>query len=143
MRAAGGPWPAPRLLGSGPVSRPRSPAQFRRRQRAAGIVAAALLAVMPLAGCGGGGEGSSTQCSLTQCTITLDRTGDSTTRILGVEVRLVGASGDQATIEVAGQQLQLQVNQQAQVGGFQVSLQELTGQQAVVRISQGGGDGGG
>lgn len=121
------------------MSRPR--AQYRPHHRTAGILVAALLAVLSLAGCGG--EGSSTECSLTQCTVTLDRTGDSTARILGVAVRLVGVSGEQATIEVAGQQLRLQVNQQAQIAGFQLTLQELTAQQAVVRISQGGGDGGG
>ncbi len=114
--------------------------QHRVRHRSAGIIVAVLLATMSLAGCGG--EGSSTDCSLTQCTVTLDRTGDSTASILGAEVRLVGVSGDEATLDVAGQQLQLQVNQQAQIAGFQVSLQELTEQQAVVRISQGGGDGG-
>lgn len=117
-----------------------NPVQHRMRHRSAAIVVAALLATMPLAGCGG--EGSSTDCSLTQCTVTLDRGGDSATRILGVEVRLVGVSGDTATLDVAGQQLQLQVDQQAQIAGFQVSLQELTQQHAVVRISQ-GGDGGG
>lgn len=87
--------------------------------------------------------GSSTDCSLTQCTVTLDRSGDSAARILGVEVRLVRASGQQATLEVAGQQLQLRVDQQTRIAGLQVSLQELTEQHAVVRISQGGGESGG
>lgn len=111
------------------------------RHRIARVLVAAVLAAMPLAGCGG--EGSSTDCSLTQCTVALDRNGDSTARVLGVEVRLVDVRGDQATLDVGGQQLQLQVNQQTQIAGFQVSLQELTEQQALVRISPGGGDGGG
>lgn len=115
--------------------------QHRLRHRTAGIAVTAVLATMTLAGCGG--EGSSTDCSLTQCTVTLDRSGDSTASILGIEVRLVGVSGDEATLDVAGRQLRLQVDQQAQIAGFQVSLQELTEQQAVVRVSQGGGDGGG
>lgn len=105
-----------------------------------------MLAVMPMASCTGGGAdggaGSSTDCSLTQCTVTLDRSGDSMTRILGIEVRLVGVTGDQATLEVGGQQLRLRVDQQARIAGFQVSLQDLTPQQAIIRISQ-GGDGSG
>ncbi len=92
-----------------------------------------LLAVMALGGCGG--EGSSTQCSLAQCTVTLERTGDSTARILGVEVGLVGVSDGRATLDVAGQRLQLRADQQTRIAGFDVSLQQLTEQQAVVRIS--------
>lgn len=112
----------------------------RVRHRTVGVVIAALLVTVPLAGCGG--EGTSTDCSLSQCTVTLDRGVDTSARILGLEVRLVDVSGDQAALEVAGQQLRLQVDQQAQVAGFQVTLQELTDQQAVVEISQGGGEGG-
>lgn len=96
---------------------------------------------MPLAGCGN--EGTSTDCSLSQCTVTLERGVDGSARILGLEVRLVDVSGDQAVLDVGGQQLRLRVGQQAQIAGFQVSLQELTEQQAVVRISPGGGEGGG
>ena len=55
----------------------------------------------------------------------------------------MGAGDNQATVEVAGQQVQLQVDQAAQVGGFEVRLTELTDQQAVVQVTQGGGDGGG
>ena len=123
------------------MSRPSRRAQYRPLHRTVVIVVAAVLAILAPAGCGG--EGSQTSCSLTQCTVTLDRSGDSAAQILGVEVRLVGVSGERATLEVAGQQLQLQVNQQAQLAGFQVSLQDLTERHAVVRISQGGGDGGG
>lgn len=51
----------------------RQPRDVRRRMRhrIARVLVAAVLATMPLAGCGG--EGSSTDCSLTQCTVTLDR----------------------------------------------------------------------
>ena len=57
--------------------------------------------------------------------------------ILGVEAKLVGAQGDQVTVEVAGEQLSLTVGQQAtEVGGFQVSLDDVTDQQVVLRVAR-------
>lgn len=105
------------------------------------LVLACLLLVPATAGCSGG-DSSSTQCSLTQCTVTLQRGVDAGVGILGVDVRLVGVSGDVVTLDLGGQQVQLQVGEGVQVGGFQVVLQELTDREAVVVVSQGGGEGG-
>ena len=110
-------------------------------RRTARLLVAAFLAAMALVGCGG--EGTSTQCSLNSCTVTFQRGVDAHVQILGAELRLVDVTGDQATLEVAGQQVRLQVNQRTQVGGFELSLQQVTEQQVVVQITQGGGDGGG
>lgn len=110
-----------------------------RFRRVAGVFVATLLSV-PLAGCGG--EGTSTQCSLTECTVTLQRGVDAQVGILGADVRLVDVAGDVVTLEVAGSQVQLRVNEGVQVAGFQVELVELTDSEAVVRISQGGEGGG-
>lgn len=115
--------------------------RIRPRHRIAGLLVAGTLAVLPLAGCGG--EGTSTRCSLSACTVTFQRGVDANLSILGAELRLVGAGDNQATVEVGGQQVQLQVDQAAQVGGFEVRLTQLTDQQAVVQVTQGGGDGGG
>ncbi len=133
----------PAHLGRGsPPDRRRSLRTLRdvRSHRAAGLLVVALLAMAPLAACGG--ESSSTRCSLTECTVTLDRGVDAGVGILGVDVRLVGVSGDVVTLDINGQQVQLRVGEGVQVAGFQVVLQELTDREAVVVISQGGGDGG-
>ena len=113
----------------------------RPRHRIAGLLAAGALTVVPLASCGG--EGTSTRCSLSDCTVTFQRGVDANISILGADMRLVGAGDNQATLEVAGQQVQLQVDQAAQVGGFEVRLTQLTEQQAVVQVTQGGGGEGG
>lgn len=115
------------------------PGYRRSRHRTASLLAAAFLAAMALVSCGG--EGTSTRCSLNSCTVTFQRGVDAHVQILGAELRLVDVTGDQATVEVAGQQVQLQVNQRTQVGGFEVSLQEVTEQQVVIEITQGGGGG--
>lgn len=61
---------------------------------------------------------------------------EASARILGVEAKLIGAEGDQVTVEVAGEQLSLTVGQQAtEVAGFQVSLDSVNDQQVVVRVA--------
>lgn len=101
--------------------------------RVVACAAAALLAVLPLAGCGG--EGTFTRCTLSACTVTFQRGVDASVEILGVEARLVGVRGGRATLEVAGQQITLPPGQGIEIAGLQVTLQRLTEQQAVVRIS--------
>lgn len=106
-------------------------------RRTAGLLLVAALTLAPLAACSG--ESSATQCSLTQCTITLDRGVSGGVGILGIQVSLVDVSGDVVTLDVGGQQVQLQVGQSVQVAGFDVTLQELTDTQAVIVVRQGGG----
>ena len=86
-------------------------------RRAAGLSPASRSAWRVLAGCSS--EGASTDCGLDACTVTFEPDVDASATILGVEAKLVGAEGDQVTVEVAGEQLTLTVGQQAaQVGGF-------------------------
>lgn len=88
-----------------------------------------------LAGCSS--EGASTDCGLDACTVTFDRGVEANASILGVEAKLVGAQGDQVTVEVAGEQLTLTVGQQAtEVGAVQVSLDSVTDQQVVIRVAR-------
>ncbi|PWU43312.1 hypothetical protein DLE60_26215 [Micromonospora globispora] len=104
-------------------------------RRAAGLLAALTLGAALLAGCSS--DGADTDCGLDACTVTFDRGVDASASILGVEAKLVGAQGDQVTVEVAGEQLSLTVGQQAtEVGGLQVSLDSVTDQQVVIRVAR-------
>ncbi|MGW5670293.1 hypothetical protein [Micromonospora sp. NPDC003776] len=104
-------------------------------RRAGGLLAGLALGAALLAGCSS--EGASTDCALDSCTVTFDRGVDASATILGVEAKLVGAQGDQVTVEVAGEQLSLTVGQQAtEVGGFQVSLDSVTDQNVVIRVAR-------
>jgi hypothetical protein len=113
----------------------RRPTPTRRIARlAAGLALGAAL----LGGCSS--EGASTDCGLDQCTATFDRGVEGSVNVLGVEARFIGADGDKVTLEVAGEQLQLTVGQQAaQVGGLAVSVESVTDTEVVVRIARGGG----
>ena len=97
------------------------------------LVAALVIGAVGLAGCDS--EGANTDCSLDSCTVTFDRGTEAKASILGVEAKLIGVQGDQATVEVAGQQATLTVGQAAtQVGDFEASLQSVDDKQVVVKI---------
>ncbi|MFI9640666.1 hypothetical protein ACIG87_11455 [Micromonospora sp. NPDC051925] len=109
-----------------------APAPLRRT---AGLLAGLALGVAVLAGCSS--DGADTDCGLDACTITFDRGVDARASVLGVEAKLVGAQGDQVTVEVAGEQLSLTIGQQAtEVGGFAVTLDSVTDQQVQIRVSR-------
>ena len=126
-------WPSSRTLGR--VTTRRLSPSLTPTRRAAGLLAGLTLGVALLAGCSS--EGASTDCGLDACTVTFDRGVDASASIFGVEAKLIGAQGDQVTVEVAGEQLSLTVGQQAtEAGGFQVSLDSVTDQQVVLRVAR-------
>ncbi len=110
-----------------------------RRRPVRAILAAALVA-LAVAGCGGS-EGSTTQCALDGCTITFPRGAGGEVSVLGVTARLVGVEGSVATVEIAGNTIQVPVGGEAAAEGFTVGLQRLTEDEAVVQVRLGGGNG--
>ncbi|SCF27208.1 hypothetical protein GA0074695_5028 [Micromonospora viridifaciens] len=103
--------------------------------RAAGLLTGLALGVALLAGCSS--AGASTDCGLDACTVTFDRGVEARASIFGVEARLVGAQGDQVTVEVAGERLSLTTGQQAaEVGGLEVTVDSLTDEQVVLRVAR-------
>ncbi|MFJ8580708.1 hypothetical protein [Micromonospora sp. NPDC093277] len=116
------------------TSRPVSPSLTSTR-RVAGLLAGLAFGVALLAGCGS--AGASTDCGLDACTVTFDRGVEARASLLGVEAKLVGVEGDQVTVEVAGERLSLTTGQQAtEAGGFQVTLDSVTKQQVVLRVTR-------
>lgn len=95
----------------------------------------ALISALFLAGCGG--EGVDTSCGLDQCTLTFDRGAEAKASILGIEVEFVGVQNDQVTMKIAGETVGLTIGQgQTEVGGLFVTLQELTSDKVVIRVSR-------
>ncbi|MEU2613472.1 hypothetical protein ABZ570_18085 [Micromonospora sp. NPDC007271] len=109
--------------------------QLTPAPRTIGLLAGLALGVALLAGCSS--EGASTDCGLDACTVTFDRGVEARASIFGVEARLVGAQGDQVTVEVAGERLSLTTGQQAtEVGGLEVTVDSVTDQQVVLRVAR-------
>lgn len=116
----------------------RSATAIAPLHRTAGLFAGLALGVAVLAGCSS--DGADTDCGLDACTVTFDRGVDASASILGVEAKLIGAQGDQVTVEVAGEQLSLTIGQQAtEVGGFAVTLDSVTDQQVQIRVARNAG----
>lgn len=99
------------------------------------VLPLALALLGATAGCSS--EGAQTNCSLNDCTVTFDRGVDASASILGVKAELVGVVGDQVTLKVGGQQLTVPVNGEQQSEGFNVSVQSVTKDNVVVKISRG------
>ncbi|MGQ0778764.1 MAG: hypothetical protein ACT4NY_30855 [Pseudonocardiales bacterium] len=99
---------------------------------------AALLALLALT-LGGitacSGQDSQTDCGLSGCTVTFQRSGATEVSILGIKARLIGVEGSNATLEVAGQTVTVPVGGEAAADGFTVGVEEVTDTAVVVRVT--------
>ncbi|MFS2294935.1 MAG: hypothetical protein FWJ90_19940 [Actinomadura sp.] len=106
-----------------------------------GLAALPLLVLLPFgAAAACGGENSTTDCTVNACTVTFDRGVDASATILGVKAELVEVRGRLVTLRVGGQTVTVPVGENEQSDGFDVSVQSVTEDRVVVRIS--GGEGG-
>jgi hypothetical protein len=101
--------------------------------RIAALFTSAALGLALLAGC----SSDNVDCSLDQCTVTLERSTSASASVLGVEAKFVSADAETVTLEIAGEQVQLTKGQQAvDVGGLQVSLDSVTADAVKVKVSK-------
>ena len=107
-------------------------------RRTGGLLAALALGIVVLAGCDS--EGVDTDCSLDSCTLTFDRAGSAGANILGAEVKLVNASEDQATLDVAGRQVTVPANGSAEVSGLNLAVRDVTADQVIVQVTRASGN---
>ncbi|MER7544185.1 hypothetical protein ABTW95_14370 [Spirillospora sp. NPDC127506] len=106
-------------------------------RRKLAVLPFALLPLGALAACGG--ENSRTSCDVDSCTITFDRGVDASASILGVKAELVKVQGDLVTLKIAGQQVTVPVGDgEQEAEGFNVSVQSVTEDNVVVKISNAG-----
>ncbi|WP_163505667.1 hypothetical protein [Fodinicola acaciae] len=96
----------------------------------------ATLALAFAAGCGGNSNGTATNCTTSGCTITFDQGVNAEANILGVKAKLVGVQGQQVTVEVAGQRVQVTAGQPVEVSGLKVTVQEITSEKVVLHVTQ-------
>ena len=81
-----------------------------------------------------------TSCTWSGCTVVLQQGVDARTSVLGVPVELVGVTGNQVTLKVANQQVDvpLDPNTSAKVGGLAVSVQSVDKDRVVLKVTAGG-----
>lgn len=97
----------------------------------------AVLTPLTVIGCTVQGAGVKSDCQVSGCTVTFDRGVQADAKILGVEAKLVAVNGDTVTLSVAGQQVTVPVGQTQPASGMDVTVQRVTDQQVVVRLSSG------
>ncbi|WP_067795727.1 hypothetical protein [Actinomadura formosensis] len=85
-----------------------------------------------------GGENSKTSCDVNSCTVTFDRGVDASASVLGVKAELVSVQGETVTLKIAGQTVTVPVGDGEQAEGFTVSVQSVTKDNVVVKISNNG-----
>jgi hypothetical protein len=105
-------------------------------RRKLAVLPFALLPLGLLAGCGG--ENSETSCGVNSCTVTFDRGVEASASILGVKAELVKVEGQLVTMKIGGQTITVPAGDGQQAEGFDVSVQSVTKDQVVVKISNNG-----
>jgi len=113
-------------------------ATLRRGSRwtATALLALSLGGTATLAGCSA--ENASANCSSTsECTITFQRNADQAKiSVLGVEISVVSADDSSVTLKVGGQQVTVQRDASATVGGLTVNLTSITDSEIVVKVTR-------
>lgn len=113
------------------------PGRRVRQHSVPGLVAALVLAVAVLTGCSASTEGADVDCSVNSCTATFDRGVNAEVSILGIDVKLVNATDDQVTVDVAGTEVVVPAGGGSQeAGGLAVRVREVTGDTVVLEISR-------
>ncbi|GLZ03671.1 hypothetical protein Acsp03_11380 [Actinomadura sp. NBRC 104412] len=97
------------------------------------------LLLLPLGAAACSSENAETDCTINACTVTFNRGVDARASILGVEAELVSVQGQNVTMRIAGQQITVPVGEGEQAEGFDISVQSVTKDNVVVKISNGGG----
>ncbi|WP_432534791.1 hypothetical protein [Kineococcus arenarius] len=76
-------------------------------------------------------SGVSTECGVDGCTVTFPRSGQPEVSVLGVEAQLLEAGDGTARLDVAGQEVSLEVGTSTEVAGFTVGLERVTESEVV------------
>ncbi len=105
--------------------------------RGVAALAAALLAGGLITGCSTSTDGAKVSCTLSACTATFDRGVDARASVLGIDMKLVAADANQVTVDVGGSQLVVPVGGSQQAGGLSVTVDRVTEQQVVLKVTKG------
>lgn len=83
------------------------------------------------------GPGTTSECTVSGCTITFDRGVSAKASVVGIDVELVSVNGDMVTLSVAGQQVTVPVGQSQASNGTDVRVSEVTDDKVVVVLATG------
>lgn len=97
----------------------------------------ALVTPLGVAACTTEGPGTKTDCTVSGCTVTFARGVDARASIVGIEAKLIAVNGNLVTLSVGGQEVTVPVGETQTADGSTVTVQEVTDDKVVVKISTG------
>lgn len=104
------------------------------------LIAAAVLvlaATLSVSACTATGQGATSECDVSGCTVTFDRGVDAKISVLGVDAELTTVQGEVVTMKVAGQEVNVPMGSTEQAQGLDLTVREVTPDKVVVRLSTG------
>ncbi|MFD3507930.1 hypothetical protein [Nocardia sp. NPDC058666] len=101
------------------------------------LSAFALLLPFAASACTMNGPGTTSECTLSGCTVTFERGVSAKASVLGIDAELVSVNGDLVTLSIGGQQVTVPVGQSQASNGMDVRVNEVTDEKVVVVIASG------
>ncbi|GEM35169.1 hypothetical protein AB0H58_02215 [Nocardia neocaledoniensis] len=101
------------------------------------LSAFALLLPFAASACSMSGDGYSSECTVSGCTVTFDRGVNAKASVLGIDAELVAVDGDMVTLKIGGQNVTVPVGQSQESNGTDVRVTEVTDQKVVVVLNSG------
>ncbi len=83
------------------------------------------------------GPGSTSECTVSGCTVTFERGVSAKASVLGIDAELVSVNGDMVTLSIGGQQVTVPVGQSQASNGMDVRVSEVTDDKVVVVLATG------
>ncbi|MFE7724085.1 hypothetical protein ACFU44_34245 [Nocardia rhizosphaerihabitans] len=106
-------------------------------RRLIALSAFALLLPFAASACTMTGHGTTSECTVSGCTVTFDRGVNAKASVLGIDAELVAVDGDVVTLSVGGQEVTVPVGQSQASNGMDVRVREVTQDKVVVVLSTG------
>ena len=101
------------------------------------LAAFALLLPLAASACTMTGPGTTSECTVSGCTITFERGVSAKASVLGIDAELIAVNGDLVTLSIGGQQVTIPVGQSQASNGTDVRVSEVTDEKVVVVLSTG------
>ncbi len=101
------------------------------------LLAFALLLPLSATACTVTGPGTTSECTVSGCTVTFDRGVNAKASVLGIDAELVAVNGNIVTLRIGGQEVTVPAGESQPAQGMDVRVSEVTDEKVVVVLSTG------
>ncbi|KAF0846709.1 hypothetical protein [Nocardia caishijiensis] len=101
------------------------------------LLAFTLLLPLAATACTVTGPGTTSECTVSGCTVTFDRGVNAKASVLGIDAELVAVNGNVVTLRIGGQEVTVPAGESQPAEGMDVRVSEVTDEKVVVVLSSG------